>query len=126
MKRIVAAVVLAAVIAVLAVVGRMTVSTNTDKIDRLLASAYDSALAGDFAAAANYASDAEKSFVECEEYISIFVDSSLVNDFGVAIGRLPLLAHEEMSAEFLSECAATHIMLIHIAEGDKPILTNIF
>ena len=125
MKRIIAAVVLIVFISVTAVIGRMTVSRSTHDVGELLSAAYDNALSGNFEEAAYYAARAEEKFVESEGMVSIFVDSSLVDDFGVAVGKLPPLASEDNRAEFLSHCSAARIMLIHLADGDRPILTNI-
>lgn len=125
MKRMIAAAVLAVLIAALAAWGRLAVDSNITAVEQLLTAAYVSAEAGDTEAAAEYATAAEQRLVQCEGYLSVFIDHSLVYELGVSVSRLPLMIQMDDTEEFLAECAAARTMVTHILKADRPALTNI-
>ena len=125
MKRMAAAAVLAVLIIVLAVWGRLSVDRNISAVEGLLTAAYNSAKAGDLEAAAKYAAAAEQRLVSCEGYLSVFIDHSLIYELGVSVSRLPLVVRSEHTEDFLAECAAARTMVTHVLRADRPALTNI-
>lgn len=125
MSRIITACVLFLLVIAGCVCGQLTVNHCDEKISTLIDEANKAAEEGDFDTAEATVINAESTFSECEKVLALFIDHRLVEELGAQIAKLPRLATEETSDEFLSELASANVMMIHIVRDNHPTLLNI-
>lgn len=125
MKRLITVAVLLACIVAACVVGQTVISDCGEKVGVLLTEGVEAAQAGDIEVARQKALEAEKAFMQKEQWLDVFVHRDLVENLGSQLARLSHLAEEETIAEYRSEAASALVMLTHVVNDERPMMLNI-
>lgn len=126
MKRLILTGAIFAVILAVCLIGVNMVDHYTEEMSGLLQKAVTLCEADDYDNAAQAAAELEERWVQIEPKISFFISHSTVDRVGEAISRLYPLAEQKDGAQFLAECRAAQIALLHITEDEKISFWAVF
>ncbi len=80
---------------------------------------------GQYKNAEKTSSEIEKQWLKTENKLSLFINHRTVSDIGLNISRLTSLSSPESENDFLAECNAILVMLIHIKNNEHPSISNL-
>ncbi len=125
MKRIIAAVVLALIVAALCTADIIITDRIYDKLTDDIAKCRTAFESGDYLTAENYSKKLESNWTEWEGMFSLFTNHDLIDDIGVSVSKLEPLAKDKDNI-FLVECRIIEMTLTHIKNDSRVNLHSIF
>ncbi|OJU10493.1 MAG: hypothetical protein BGN88_05045 [Clostridiales bacterium 43-6] len=119
MKRLWAVLILMVLIAAICTAGYITIEGYRDKTVTTLQAAMAAANSGDYKKAEELAKQAETTWIDAEQKLSIFVNHSQLSEVGLSVAKLAPLIKDGSVGEFNAECSLSIVQLIHISNREK-------
>lgn len=126
MKRLMISLALLLGVLALSCYGTGYVTSTYEDIVRELSRGEELMQSGEYEAAREHCSRAEKIYEDNEQYLAAFLNHGLLDDIGVSLAAVPPLANEESLPEFFSRCKEAEISLRHIRNDNKFLIGNLF
>lgn len=126
MKRLFAAAALILFIAISCTVGQITISACGERMSKMLDEATIFAENQEFDKAKEQLEKAEEEFARQEWKLSFFINHTLVKELGEQLAELPALSNSDGEEELLSHIDSTKVKILHIINGNRLSLANIF
>lgn len=118
MNRLIAAIILTFLIAIISFSGFFLVNKQTNIVVKTLETTKSQIKAGDFKAAKQSALKADKQWTKAENSLSFFINRLTLYEIGVDIAKLPDLIESKDKAHILSQMQAVHVRIQHALKDE--------
>lgn len=118
MKRLWAALAMAAVIAAIIISGLFFIKKYSADVSNTLKSAAEAVKSDDMQTALSLLNSAEEKWVKAEKILRIYVNANELSDIGLTVAALPEYAKNNAKAELFAGIKTAQVQLIHLSNTE--------